>query len=144
VLDLYAGTGALGIEALSRGADHVVFVDRARPATDAIRHNLTITRLLEQASVRRTEVLPFLRKGNREGGTFDLVFCDPPYDLEGPGLEDVLRELASGWVREPGWTVVLTRASETSIPVIPLHWSARRRLRYGDSLLIVYQEDSWA
>ena len=143
-LDLYAGTGALGIEALSRGADHVVFVDRARAATDSIRRNLTLTRLLEQATVHRSEVLPFLRKGNHEGGAFDLVFCDPPYDLEGPGLEDVLSELASGWLRDPGWAVVLTRASETSTPVIPLHWRPRRRLRYGDSLLIVYQEDPWA
>jgi 16S rRNA (guanine966-N2)-methyltransferase len=144
VLDLYAGTGALGIEALSRGADHVVFVDRARPATEAIRRNLGLTQLTEQATVHRSECLSFLRKHDAADPPFDIVFLDPPYDLEGSDVEETLEALASGWLRAPGWTVVLTRGSESSMPVIPLHWLARRRLRYGDSLLIVYQEDRWA
>ena len=144
VLDLYAGTGALGIEALSRGADHGVFVDRARPAVEAIRRNLELTQLTEQAAVHRSECLSFLRKHDAADRTFDVVFVDPPYDLEGPDLEETLEALAGGWLRDPGWTVVLTRGSESSTPVIPLHWRARRRLRYGDSLLIVYQEDRWA
>ena len=143
-LDLYAGTGALGIEALSRGADHVVFVDRARPAVEAIRRNLELTQLTDQATVLRTECLPFLRKHDATDPPFDIAFLDPPYDLEGPELEDALDALATGWLRDPGWTVVLTRGSGSSMPVIPLHWLARRRLRYGDSLLIVYQEDRWA
>lgn len=143
-LDLYAGTGALGIEALSRGADHVVFVDRARPAVEAIRHNLELTQLAEQATVHRSECLRFLRKHDGTDAPFDIVFVDPPYDLESPELEDALHALATGWLRDPGWTVVLTRGSGSSTSVIPLHWLARRRLRYGDSLLIVYQEDRWA
>jgi 16S rRNA (guanine966-N2)-methyltransferase len=143
VLDLFAGTGALGIEALSRGADRAALVDRARPAIEAMRHNLALTRLADRASVHRSEVLPFLRKGN-DAPPFDVVLADPPYGLEGPDLDDVLAALtSSGWLRE-GWTVVLTRASESSMPVIPIHWMARRRLSYGDSLLIVYQEDRWA
>ena len=143
VLDLYAGTGALGIEALSRGADHVVFVDRARPAVEAIRHNVALTQLTEQATIHRSECLAFLRKGNGTDPPFDLAFLDPPYDAEGPDIEEAMRALADGWLRESGWTVVLTRGSASSMPVIPLHWLARRRLRYGDSLLIVYQEDRW-
>jgi len=144
VLDLFAGTGALGIECLSRGAEHAVFVDRARAACDAIRRNLAFTGLADQAKVHRLEVLRFLRKGIAEGGGFDVVLLDPPYELEGPELEDALQELDSGWLRGPGWTVVVTRASESSTLVVPLHWLARRRLIYGDSLLIVYQEDPWA
>lgn len=144
VLDLFAGTGALGIEALSRGADHAVFVDRARPSVEAVRHNLELTQLADQATVHRSGCLAFLRKGPGVERPFDLVFLDPPYDDAGPELEGCLDELENGWLREPGWTVVLTRASESSTPVIPLHWLARRRLRYGDSLLIVYQEDRWA
>jgi 16S rRNA (guanine966-N2)-methyltransferase len=143
-LDLYAGTGALGIEALSRGADHVVFVDRARTAVEAIRHNLGLTQLTEQASVHRSECLSFLRKRDAADPPVDIAFVDPPYELEGPDLEEPLEALATGWLRDPGWTVVLTRGSGSSMPVIPLHWLARRRLRYGDSLLIVYQEDRWA
>ena len=144
VLDLCAGTGALGIEALSRGADRAVFVDRARPGVEAIRRNLLLTGLADQASVYRSDVLPFLRRGNAEGSAFGLVFLDPPYEVEGPEIEDALQELASGWLQAPGWTVVVTRASGSSTPVVPLHWLAARRLIYGDSLLIVYQEDPWA
>jgi 16S rRNA (guanine(966)-N(2))-methyltransferase RsmD len=144
VLDLFAGSGALGIEALSRGARHALFADHSRQARDAIRQNLQRAQLDGRATVVRSDIVTLLRKGNADQDRFDLVFCDPPYDLEGPQLEDALQELASGWLRESNWTVVLTRASQSSTPVIPLHWLARRRLRYGDSLLIVYQEDSWA
>lgn len=144
VLDLFAGTGALGIEALSRGADEVVAVDRSRPAVDTIGRNLLTTGLSDRARVLRSEVLAFLRKGNDSAKPFDLSFIDPPYALEGVGLSDTISALATGWLREPGWTVVLTRATGSSTPVVPLHWATRRHLSYGDSLLIVYQEDRWA
>jgi 16S rRNA G966 N2-methylase RsmD len=116
-------------------------VDGARAAGDAIRRNLGLTHREEQAALHRSEVLSFLRRNDKSGAPFDLVMADPPYDAERTEVEDVLRELASGWLREPGWTVVLTRASGSSMPVIPVHWAARRRLRYGDSLLTLYRED---
>ena len=75
VLDLYAGSGALGIEALSRGAASAVFVERDARAASAIRDNLRALEL-DQA-VRRQDALRFLAANE---GTFDLVFCDPPYD----------------------------------------------------------------
>ena len=84
------------------------------------------TRLADRATVRRSEVLPLLRKGNG-GSPFDVVFADPPYSLEGSDLDEVLAALTTGWLHE-GWSVVLTRASESSMPVIPIHWVARRRL----------------
>lgn len=84
VLDLYAGSGALGIEALSRGAASAVFVDRDPAAVAAIRRNLDELGVAE-AEVRRRDALAFL--AGREA-SFDLVFCDPPYDsasrLAGP------------------------------------------------------------
>lgn len=144
VLDLFAGSGALGIEALSRGSGDAMFADQSRRACDVIRDNLRRTQLDGRATVVRSDILSLLRRRTADEDPFDLVFCDPPYDLEGPELEDVLQELASGWLRAPNWRVVLTRGSQSFTPVIPLHWLARRRLRYGDSLLIVYQEDSWA
>ena len=76
VLDLYAGTGALGIEALSRGAGDAVFVERDRSAAAAIRRNLDSVRA--EADVVEADVLAFLRSAPRDG--FDLVFVDPPYD----------------------------------------------------------------
>jgi 16S rRNA (guanine966-N2)-methyltransferase len=75
VLDLYAGSGALGIEALSRGADSAVFVERDARAVAAIERNLQSLGLEQE--VLRQDAVRFLRLGT---GTFDLVFCDPPYD----------------------------------------------------------------
>ena len=86
VLDLYAGSGALGIEALSRGAESALFVERDARAAAAIARNLAAIGV--EAPVVRQEVLRFL---SRAEGTFDLVFCDPPYDsaseLAGPLAE---------------------------------------------------------
>jgi 16S rRNA (guanine966-N2)-methyltransferase len=76
VLDLYAGSGALGIEALSRGAESAVFVERDPAALAALRRNLEAVGA--RADVRRQDVLRFLA---RPEGKFDLVFCDPPYDV---------------------------------------------------------------
>ncbi|MFN2617128.1 MAG: 16S rRNA (guanine(966)-N(2))-methyltransferase RsmD [Thermoleophilaceae bacterium] len=87
VLDLYAGSGALGIEALSRGAARALFVDSDRAAVAAIRRNLEAVD--SAAEVRRQDVVRFLAAGT--GGTFDLVFVDPPYDSPGR-LGDSLSE----------------------------------------------------
>jgi 16S rRNA (guanine966-N2)-methyltransferase len=143
VLDLFAGTGALGIEALSRGAEHAVFVDRSGRATAAVRDNLARTRLAERASVRQSEAQAYLAQVERPEGPFDLVFLDPPYDLGGPDLERLFAGLA-GWLADEGWTVVLTRATRSSTPVIPVDWAVARRLRYGDSVLTLFQEVRWA
>ncbi|MFN8232964.1 MAG: 16S rRNA (guanine(966)-N(2))-methyltransferase RsmD [Actinomycetota bacterium] len=143
VLDLFAGTGALGIEALSRGAEHAVFVDRSGRATAAVRDNLERARLAERSTVRRTDALGFLARAHHPEGPFDLVFLDPPYDLVDPELGRICAALASGWLAE-GWTVVLTRANRSSTPVIPVDWAVSRRLRYGDSLLTLFQEVRWA
>ena len=77
VLDLYAGSGALGIEALSRGAAEAVFVDSSRTAVDVIRENLTALGA-DSGEVVRRDVLAWLRSA--DDPAFDLVFCDPPYD----------------------------------------------------------------
>jgi 16S rRNA (guanine966-N2)-methyltransferase len=78
VLDLFAGSGALGIEALSRGADHATFVERGREALAAIGHNLAHTGLEARASVRGEEVMRFLA-GAGDEAAFDLAILDPPY-----------------------------------------------------------------
>src|SRR5918996_953901 len=78
VVDLYAGSGAIGIEALSRGADHAVFVEHGRSALDAIRQNLRRTRLDGSATVHGTDVMRYLEAAS--GGPFDLAFLDPPYE----------------------------------------------------------------
>ena len=78
VADLYAGSGAIGIEALSRGAEHAVFVEQGRAALDVIRQNLRKTRLDGSATVIGTDVIRYLDAGS--AGPFDLAFLDPPYE----------------------------------------------------------------
>ena len=90
VLDLFAGSGALGIEALSRGADRVTFVDSAPRAIRAVRDNLEAL-AVEGAEVIRQDAVAFLRKARAQGRQYDLVFLDPPYRHAG-GLA---RELSS-------------------------------------------------
>ena len=144
VLDLYAGTGAMGIEALSRGAEHVVFVDRAYEASAAIHDNLDRTRLADRATVVTRDVAAFVADAPPTTRPFDLVLIDPPYDVAASDLEVVLRGLGPDRLSDQGWTVVLTRGIKSSTPVIPVHWAVARQLRYGDSLVILYREVSWA
>jgi 16S rRNA (guanine966-N2)-methyltransferase len=138
VLDLFAGSGALGLEALSRGAVSATFVDRDRGASAAIRDNLGRTGL-GPAEVVTTEALRYLTRGRPRGAPFDLVLLDPPYELGPPGLDAVLAALP-GALGPEAWTVALTRGNRSSRHVIPVDWALARRLRYGDSLVFLYRE----
>ncbi|HSL11556.1 MAG TPA: 16S rRNA (guanine(966)-N(2))-methyltransferase RsmD [Actinomycetota bacterium] len=136
-LDLFAGSGAMGIEGLSRGAVSCTFVEKSRQATSTIARNLAATHLADRAVVVTRDVGSFLDRPPRDDAGVDLVFVDPPYDLAGPALAGVLARL-DAWLVSDGWTVVVTRGHKSSLAAVPLHWSARRQLRYGDSLLILY------
>lgn len=137
VLDLFAGTGALGIEALSRGAARAVFVDSAPAAVATVRENLRRTKLEERATVRRADALRTVGPAAREEGPFDLVLVDPPYRLPARSLRALLEALARPGVVRPGGTVVLSRPRKASTPVIPVHWALARELSYGDSAVYV-------
>jgi 16S rRNA (guanine966-N2)-methyltransferase len=143
-LDLYAGTGAVGIEALSRGASSCTFVDRSRSAAAAIRENLAKTKLADQGTVRIADVTAYLRRRPHGSGPFDLVFLDPPYGSGPDELGSVVAALDDGWLAGESWTVVMTRGQKGSLPAVPLHWAVRRQLQYGDSLLTLYREVGWA
>jgi 16S rRNA (guanine966-N2)-methyltransferase len=136
VLDLFAGTGALGIEALSRGAARALFVDSSPAAVRAVRENLQRTKLAALAEVHRQEALAGLRSGL---GPFELVFLDPPYRLPQAALEAVIDELAGQGAAVPGALVVLTRSNRSYMPVIPVNWRLSRRLSYGDAVVLVIQ-----
>ena len=133
VLDLFAGSGALGIEALSRGAQSATFVDSDAAAARAIRSNLE--RLgVSGAQVVRADALAFLRSAARQGERWGLVLCDPPYRLA-PRLGDRLGRLLSP-VLEPGAQVV----SESSIrQPLDLAMPLLTERRYGDTRIAVFE-----
>ncbi|MBP2640163.1 MAG: methyltransferase [Firmicutes bacterium] len=80
VLDLFAGTGNLGLEALSRGARHAVFVDHDSASVGIVKENAVRTKLTEKTEVYRNDVLKILLRFKHEKRFFDIVFCDPPYN----------------------------------------------------------------
>jgi 16S rRNA (guanine966-N2)-methyltransferase len=133
VLDLFAGTGSIGLEALSRGAASAVFVDSAPAAGKTITENLRRTKFSKRGAVRRQDVLRAVRAGLAR---YDVVFLDPPYRLPISELEAILEAIPQ--VTSPGATVVLSRSTTTSMPVIPVNWQLTRRLTYGDSVVLVF------
>jgi 16S rRNA (guanine966-N2)-methyltransferase len=132
VLDLFAGTGALAIEALSRGARSAVLVEQAVRAATVIRANLDALGLGEVAIVRRTRAETFVR-GQREG-PYDLVFLDPPYAVPVGLLAGLLARLARTALA-PGAVVVVEAASRSEPPVWPPGLRPDPPRRYGDTTL---------
>jgi 16S rRNA (guanine966-N2)-methyltransferase len=137
VVDLYAGSGALGLEALSRGAGAAALVERSGPAaTIAQRNAARVAKAMgtTPAAVHRSAVLAYLA---RPCGPFDLAFLDPPYDLDDVELAAVLHALAPRL--SPGGLVVVERASRSSEPAAPDGWELDRHRRYGDTALWWYR-----
>jgi 16S rRNA (guanine966-N2)-methyltransferase len=137
VLDLYAGSGALGIEALSRGAARAVLVDRDLAAVQTIRRNLAATRLRDRARVWRSTVASFLGGPISPEAPFDFVFIDPPYRASASEVDRVLEGLAAdGWL-QPGAAVVIERGSSDAPPSLPQSWAMGWQRAYGDTLVTV-------
>src|SRR5690242_5409812 len=131
VLDLFAGSGALGIEALSRGAAETAFVDSSSAALAALRRNLDA--LGVEAEVRRQDALAYLRSASRDARLYDLVFLDPPYrhaSALGPELSTAL-----GPVLVPGARVVAE--SDRRAP-LELDLPLLDERRYGDTLIRIH------
>jgi 16S rRNA (guanine966-N2)-methyltransferase len=135
VLDLFAGSGALAIEALSRGAARAVLVDDDAAAVDACEQNLATTGLAGRASVLRAPAERFLAAGPPPEAPFDLVFSDPPYEESERHLTTALQALSSpGWCVPDAWVVVEQRAGRGGAGW-PLGWSAAWERKYGDTLM---------
>ena len=132
VLDLYAGSGALGLEALSRGAASAVFVEADARAAGVIADNIAALRVAG-ATVRRGTVAAVLAAGARR--PFDVVFADPPYDVGAADVAAMLRALADGgWARD-GTVVVVERAASGPSLDWPPAWRVWPSRTYGDTRL---------
>ncbi|TNC22447.1 16S rRNA (guanine(966)-N(2))-methyltransferase RsmD [Amycolatopsis alkalitolerans] len=131
VLDLYAGSGALGLEALSRGAEDVLFVESDRRAVRVLRGN--VTELALGGRVRAGQVEAVLAQPAEK--PFDLVLADPPYAMDAARLGVMLTALAAGgWIAEGG-LVILERAQRDGEPDWPGGFAPLRTMRHGDTAL---------
>lgn len=132
VLDLYAGSGALGLEALSRGATHVTLVESDARAAAVIERNVAAVGL-PGATVATRRAAAFLEPGTDE--PFDLVLADPPYDIANTEVEQLLTLLGAGRWTAAGATVVVERRASGPELTWPDGWTVRRSRRYGDTRL---------
>lgn len=129
VLDLYAGSGALGLEAASRGACAVVLVEKDRRAAAVVQRNV---RELGLPDVQvRTESVEKVVAG-ATGEPFDLVLIDPPYDIDDANLATVLQRLAAGWLNQDA-VLVVERSSRSPEPVWPADVELIGPRRYGET-----------
>lgn len=138
VLDIFAGTGALGLEALSRGAEHCVFIDKA--TADIIRFNSEYTKLADKSEVVRGDAFTGLNRQKFMGRKFDLVFCDPPYHM---GLwEKTLQLLDAGSIlMDKALVVVECGGDENQLPELK-HFRMLKNQRYGKITQIFFLEYS--
>ena len=137
VVDLYAGSGSFGLEALSRGARSAMFVESGRKALDALRANIKATGL-GPADVSGLDVGGWLVDADRAGARFDLVFMDPPWDQPSSTMTDQLA-LLDGLVTSGGEVVVSRRHTDPE-PEPPKTWRVAANKRYGDTRIIRYEK----
>jgi 16S rRNA (guanine966-N2)-methyltransferase len=131
VLDLFAGTGALGIEALSRGAHSALFVEEDRQSITAIEKNLSKTQLAGR--VRQQDVFGFLKNAGPAAEKFQIVFADPPYDKMKSGerfTEKLLANETLPRLLEPDGVFVLEKRPSEEVPPTKV-WQVNRRKAYG-------------
>jgi 16S rRNA (guanine966-N2)-methyltransferase len=128
-LDLFAGTGALGIEALSRGAGSVVFAERNRPAAKAIRD--TLKDLAGDEEYARTEIITSdaLKLDLGAKGPFDIVFLDPPFD--GPHLQDLCTLLEESNALAPSAHIYMEMDRRQDLPELPTTWAVSKEQTAG-------------
>lgn len=134
VLDLYAGTGAMAIEALSRGAVRAVLVERDRREADVCRRNLAHTGFAGVGRVVDGDVERFLDRPPPPEAPFAVLCCDPPYDTPDPVVDAVLARVAGPEWLAPGAVVVVERPTG-GVLVPPAGWEHRFTRTYGDTLV---------
>jgi 16S rRNA (guanine966-N2)-methyltransferase len=134
VLDLYAGSGSIGIEALSRGANRATFVETGRRALASLRQNLATLGFADRSVVSDRPVATFLTAAQ---GPFDLVFFDPPWSLSDQAVADEIRAAA----RLGKGELVVHRRRTSPVPPAPIGWHLLATYRYGDSHLLRYEPE---
>lgn len=133
-LDLFAGAGGVGIEALSRGAERVVFVDGDRGSLDAVKHNIEQAGFAGRAEAVLAKAETFLKK---RSGPYDIVFLDPPYTME---MLPLLQLVAGSGLLKPEAVVIAEHFRKQPSPGTAGALTLDREARYGDTVLAFYKE----
>lgn len=136
VLDLFGGTGQLGIEALSRGASHAAFVDHSEASCKIIRENLRRTKFERVASVVRCDYLEYLSRCREQ---YDIILLDPPYAEV--FLENSLKRIAEIDILRSGGIIIAERPLGKELPWEIDGYSRSRDYKYGKVLLTIYRKE---
>ena len=134
VLDLFGGTGQMGIEALSRGAAHCTFVDLRKEAVGIIRDNLALTGLAGRAAVVQADYQAFLSRCRE---TFDVIFLDPPYNSG--MLEKALETITAIDIVSENGIIVCENGSVAGWPAVPAPYGLQKEYRYGKIRTALYR-----
>lgn len=135
VLDLFGGTGQLGIEALSRGAKSAVFVDAREDACRLIRENLRRTKMEQDGRVVRSDYLDYLKRCRE---TFDIILLDPPYAEV--FLENSMKLITEIDILQTNGIIVTERALDKELPFEPDGFSRSKDYKYGNTLITLYRK----
>jgi len=134
VLDLFGGTGAIGIEALSQGAAHCIFLDLSKLAAETIRKNLAITEFTPQAEVRQADAFSYLRTTSKQ---FDLIFIAPP-QYQGIWIEAIRTIAERPNIVSPAGTVIVQIDPKEYETLDCTGITEQQQRKYGNTLLVYY------
>lgn len=137
VLDLFAGTGGLGIEALSRGMDKAVFIDIEKKSIDTIQHNLQTAGLKDQAEIYRTDAARALKALGKREQQFQLVFLDPPYKMK--VIAELIGTMEEYAIVDAETTIVVEHDAKDVQEDAIGSFQQQRRADYGDTAVTIYK-----
>lgn len=138
-LDLYAGTGAVGFEALSRGAEKVFFIESSRVRSKAVMDCLKKLNLDERAVVYQETAEAFLQRAVRAGWKFDIIFADPPYVSD--EMEMLLPLIGEHGLLKDGGRILVEHSSKSALPDCIQNMKLARHYKYGDTMITLYRKD---
>ena len=138
VLDLFAGTGSLGIEALSRGASHADFVEEDNKAIDLIKQNLTHTKLIDRASIYAMDCNNYLNSKKATGKKYNIIFMDPPYNKN--FIISIIENISKNNILASDGIIVIERNIKDSIAFDDKAFILYKERKYGDTAITILKK----